>query len=312
MNFAIATFNAENLDYAQGFELRLKALRPILLALGADVLCLQEVNAPRETHHGERGFTPLDALLRGTPYAPYHRAASTRPGSSAPADVHNLVVLSRFPIIETRQIHHDLVPRWDWVPPGETAPVRAQFDRPILYVQAATDAGPLHVLNLHLRAPRAAHLPRDKTRGQWTSSAGWAKGMFLAAQLRQAQALEARLFAEQIFDREPQARILVCGDFNADSYETPTRILCGAADDLDDAAFAQRRLERLEARVPQARRHTVIHAGRRVLLDHILASPALAGACSSVEIFNEGLMDEARAPEQVEGSLHAPIVARFA
>ncbi|MDB5569803.1 MAG: endonuclease/exonuclease/phosphatase family protein [Hyphomicrobiales bacterium] len=312
MTFAIASFNAENLGFSRDFDQRLGALRPVLHALRADVLCLQEVNAPRETPQGPRGFAPLDELVRGTPYATFHRATSARPGSSEPADVHNLAVLSRFPIEETRQLHHDLVPAWDWTPPGEDAPVRAQFDRPILYVRARMAAGPLHVLNLHLRAPRAAHLPGDKQDGRWTSSAGWAKGMFLAAQLRQAQALEARLFAEGLFDAEPDARIVVCGDFNADSYETPTRILCGAADDLDSAAFAERRLERLEARVEPGRRHTVIHAGRRVLLDHILASPALARDCAGVEILNENLIDEATAPDEVIGSLHAPVVARFA
>ena len=131
-------------------------------------------------------------------------AASTgsravRPGADEPADVHNLVILSRFPMLETRQLHHDIVPAWDWRPPvpddgGET--VRAIFDRPILYARLDAGERPLHVLNLHLRAPRAAHLPAEKSQGRWKTSAGWAQGMFLAAQLRQAQALEARLFVE--------------------------------------------------------------------------------------------------------------------
>ena len=171
--------------------------------------------------------------------------------------------------------------------------------------------GPLHVMNLHLRAPRAAHLPQDKAQGRWTSSAGWAKGFFLAAQMRQAQALEARLFAETLFDADPQARILVCGDFNADSFETPTRILCGAPEDASEGPFAERRLERLELRVEAERRHSVIHDGRRILLDHMLASPALANACAQVDILNDGLPDEALADSSVAGSLHAPILARF-
>jgi len=34
--------------------------------------------------------------------------------------------------------------------------------------------------------------------------------------------------------------------------------------------------------------------------------------CASVEILNEGLADEAHAPQGFAGSLHAPVVARFA
>jgi endonuclease/exonuclease/phosphatase family metal-dependent hydrolase len=318
MNFSIATFNAENLDFRARdralFARRQEILVPLLTSLNADILCFQEVNAPRPTKNAPRDFSHLDHLLSGTPYAGFHRAGSVRPGGDEPADVHNLVIISRFPIAETRQVHHDFTPSWNWRPPmpeiaGES--VAAVFDRPILYARIDLDGRPLHVLNLHLRAPRAAHLPAEKSAGRWKTSAGWAQGMFLAAQLRQAQALEARLLVESIFDREPDTAIIVCGDFNADSYETPTRILCGSPEDGEDFTFAARYLERIELRAPPARHYTIIHAGRRVLLDHVLASPALASRCRLVEILNDDLLDETKAPRHVAGSLHAPIVARF-
>lgn len=315
MSFAIASFNVENLGARPGESpdsvARLDALRPVLAALAADVLCLQEVNAPRPDPQSARTFAPLDLLLEGTPYARFHRATSTRPGADEPADVHNLAILSRYPLTNVTQLHHHLVPQWDWVPPGEHEPVRAIFDRPILSACVQAPDGPVHVLNLHLRAPRAAHLPLEKSEGRWLTSAGWAKGMFLAAQLRQAQALEARLFVEAIFDREPDARIVVCGDFNADSFETPTRILCGAPEDGAGDMFLERRLERLELRAPEHERFSVIHDGRKALLDHILASQSQARLCASVEIANSGLIDEAHAPQGFAGSLHAPVMARF-
>ncbi|MFZ9500474.1 MAG: endonuclease/exonuclease/phosphatase family protein [Beijerinckiaceae bacterium] len=315
MSFAVATFNLENLGRrgpAQpSLAARAAALRPVLERLAADVLCLQEVDAPRQGARGARGFRPLELLLQGTRYETYERVASARADGQAPADVHNLIILSRFPVESFGQVRHDFVPEWAWTPPGETTAAAAAFDRPILHALIRTPSGPLHVMNLHLRAPRAAHLPQDKAQGRWTSSAGWAKGFFLAAQMRQAQALEARLFAETLFDADPQARILVCGDFNADSFETPTRILCGAPEDASEGPFAERRLERLELRVEAERRHSVIHDGRRILLDHMLASPALAKACAQVDILNDGLRDEALADSSVAGSLHAPILARF-
>jgi endonuclease/exonuclease/phosphatase family metal-dependent hydrolase len=315
MSFTIATFNVENLGARPGEALaaqaKIAALRPVLAALSADVLCLQEVNAPRPGPHSARTFGSLDLLLEGTPYAGFHRATSTRPGGDEPADVHNLAILSRFPLTDIAQVHHDLVPQWDWLPPGQSAPVRASFDRPILTACVQTPDGPVHVLNLHLRAPRAAHLPLEKSAGRWLTSEGWAKGMFLASQLRQAQALEARLFVERIFDRAPEARIIVCGDFNAEPFETPTRILCGAPEDGADDSFLNRRLERLDMRAPLERRFSVIHDGRKALLDHVLASSSLARACVSVDIFNADLIDEAHAPQGFAGSLHAPVAARF-
>lgn len=316
MVLSVATFNVESLDFgadAAAFASRKAALAPIFAALRADVICLQEVNAPRPDRRAPRGFAPLDALLEDTPYADFHRAWSRRPGADQPADVHNLAILSRRPILAQRQIHHDLVPAWMWRPPqtGAGESVVARFDRPILYAKIDAPGGPLHVLNLHLRAPRAAHLPDEKRRGRWTSSAGWAKGLFHAAQLRNAQALEARLFVEALFDAEPDARVLVCGDFNADSYETPTRILCGSPEEGDEASFAARYLERLEMRVQAELRHTVIHGGRRVLLDHILASRRLVDVCLGVEILNTDLLDERDVVAPPAGSLHAPVVARF-
>jgi len=315
MSFTIATFNVENLGTRHGGAPaapdRVAALRPVLAALSADVICLQEVNAPRTGPHGARSFSSLDLLLEDTSYAGFNRATSTRPGVGEPADVHNLAILSRYPLSDITQLHHDLVPQWDWLPPGESQPVRAAFDRPILSACVQTPDGPMHVLNLHLRAPRAAHLPQEKSAGRWLTSAGWAKGMYLASQLRQAQALEARLFVERIFDREPDARIIVCVDFNAEPFETPTRILCGAPEDGADGSFIDRRLEQLDMRAPVERRFSVLHDGRKALLDHILASPRLAHACASVDIFNADLIDEVHAPQGFSGSLHAPVVARF-
>jgi endonuclease/exonuclease/phosphatase family metal-dependent hydrolase len=318
MLLRLATYNLENLDldgpHASPFVERIAALRPVLLQLDADVLCLQEVNAQQETGQS-RSFSALDRLLEDTPYSGFHRVHSQRPGSDHPADVHNLVTLSRFPITSQRSLWHDYVPPGSWQvrgAPAGTAPLRLEWDRPLLYACIALPSGEaLHVLNLHLRAPRAAFVPGGKEAGQWRSSAAWAEGYMLAAQKRQGQALEARLFVEDLFAAEPQARIAACGDLNADAHEMPTRILQALPEDLETQAYADRALLPLERRVTEADRYTVLHDGRRVLLDHILASPVLAADCQQVVIPNKGLADEARVDDPVPGSLHAPLVACF-
>jgi len=317
--FRLATFNLENLDCSSlgngDFERRLGVLKPILDALTADVLCLQEVNAQKTAEHQGRRFLALDHLFAGGPYEGFHRATSVRPETHWPADVHNLVIASRWPIIDHRQLFHDIVAKWRWTPPSEGSesqePIEVSWDRPLLYACIALPNGePLHLINLHLRAPRAVHIQGDKTATAGISSRAFAEGQFLAAQKREGQALEARLFVERLFDAEPKARILVCGDFNSQEHDTPARILRGARDE-DRPETSSRILVSLTERVDEAHRFSVVHDGRKVLLDHILASPALAAACASVVILNEGLQDEVMPQEPILGSLHAPVIASF-
>lgn len=315
MDLRLATFNLENLEWSatrgRDFAARRAVLLPLLAALDADVLCLQEVGGQKPHKHAARDYLALDHLLGETPFAGFARVGSVRPGGAAPADVHNLVILSRWPIRASRQLHHDLVPRWSWTPPREgevtPEPVAIEWDRPLLYAAIQPPSGPLlHVLNLHLRAPRPA--PVATARGEG-SSKSQVEGQFVAAQKREGQALEARLFIETIFDAEPAARLAVCGDFNADEYDVPTRLLRGGDNERQEGPRA---LAPLEDAVEPSRRYTVIHAGRPKLIDHILASKALSRACRETRIFNDGLQDEVFAQDPILGSLHAPIVATIA
>ncbi len=315
--FRLATFNLENLDYSVTrravFERRLGVLNPLLNELAADILCLQEINAQKTADHDGRSFLALDRLFAGGLYENYHRATSVRPGTTAPADVHNLVIASRWPIVEQRQLFHDIVAKWSWTPPAEgrstQGPVEVAWDRPLLYACVASpDGAPLHIINLHLRAPRAVPLQADGATGG--SSRSFVEGQFLAAQKREGQALEARLFVERLFDADPAARIVVCGDLNSREHDAPMRILRGARDE-DTPETMPRILVPLAERINEARRFSVVHGGRKILLDHILASPSLAAACSSVVILNDGLQDEVTAREPILGSLHAPVMASF-
>ena len=316
MPLRLASFNLESLDFAPSdplwFEARAAALRHVLAALDADVLCLQEVNAQHQPGEAQRSLLALRKLMEGSVCEGFHLVHSTRPGGSGPADVHNLAILSRWPITSHGQIHHDLVPPTPWTPlhGGQALPLT--FDRPLLHARIEPPGErPLHLINLHLRAPRAAFLPGGREEGRWRSLSHWAEAYYLAGLKREGQALEARLFVEALFDADPQARIAVCGDLNAEGHEAPTRILQALPEDMETIAFAERSLTPLERRVPEEARFTVLHDGRRVLLDHILASSGLAAACREVRILNAGLADEAHVSGPVEGSLHAPMLAIF-
>jgi len=318
-SFRLATFNLENLDVSRRheneFEHRIVVLRPILKEIAADVLCLQEVDAQKTSPHGSRQFLALERLLSDTAYQNYYQAISVRPGSAMPADIHNLVILSRWPISEQRQLHHDIVAKWRWTPPAEGSSlppsVEIEWDRPLLYAKISLpgDAA-LHVINLHLRAPRAVPISERSKSVGCASSRTWAEGQFLAAQRREGQALEARLFAESLFDCEPNALIAICGDLNSEEHDMPVRLLTGIPDE-DAENMSRRVLIPLGMRVDEAHRFTVVHAKRPVLIDHILASRPLAVGCKGVTILNEGLQDEVKAEEPILGSLRAPLIASF-
>ncbi|MGH6954545.1 MAG: endonuclease/exonuclease/phosphatase family protein, partial [Alphaproteobacteria bacterium] len=86
LRLRLATFNLESLDDRPERPLaqRIEILRPQLLRLRADVLCLQEVNAQRADRRTPRGLHALDRLLAETPYARFHRFASASRESGEP------------------------------------------------------------------------------------------------------------------------------------------------------------------------------------------------------------------------------------
>lgn len=322
--FRVATFNLESLDdrAADGdFADRVAVLRPQLQRLRADVLCLQEVNAHARTKHGPRDLTALDRLVAGTEYQHFHRVVSLNRGGVHPADRHNLVILSRLPVIAQGQLWHDLVAAPSYRPatalprPMEAAAV--EWDRPILHAVLEGPGGHrLHVVNLHLRAPRAAWLAGQKeAHGRWQSVAGWAEGFFLAAVKRAGQALEVRLLVESIMDAESEALIAVCGDFNSDDREAPVRTIRGDEEDTGNGHLAARMLVPVERTMAESQRFSAIHHGHKVMLDHILVSRPLLGWYLGTEVHNEALGDELASPAAIwasPDSYHAPVVAEFA
>jgi endonuclease/exonuclease/phosphatase family metal-dependent hydrolase len=318
----IATFNLENLGQAghgaPALEDRILVLRPQLLRLRADILCLQEVDASVEGK--ERSLAALDWVLAETPYAGFHRQVSTNRQGDKLGQKHNLVTLSRFPYSECRQIWHDLVapPLHESITasPRLDAPMPVEWDRPVLLAQIALpDGGTVSVVNLHLRAPRAAFIAGQKGSGGWQSISAWAEGFYLASVKQTGQALETRMAIERLFDAAEEPLIVVCGDFNATDREAPVRLIRGDEDDTGNAHLAPRVLVPLDRSIGTEQRYSAIHNGRPVMLDHILVSRPLLGHFVRCEVHNEDLGDELVSPMAVPGSaesFHAPVVAEFA
>lgn len=328
----IATFNLENLGVAAegrgALDQRLPLLRAQLQRLRADVLCLQEVDAqrppPESTSRStsrskprSRQLEALQSLLAESGYAGFDHAVSLDRSGKRPADKHNLVILSRWPLIAWESLHHRLVPaprlQYATALPPSTEVQPITWDRPLLRASLRLPDGPLlHIVNMHLRAPLAAPVPgQRRRRGGWQSLGGWAEGFYLASLKRSGQALEARLLVEELLALDIEALVLVAGDMNAGENEAPLRILRGAAADVDTPDLAGGELTPLARNLPQDRRYSVLHDGRAALYDHLLASPGLTAHFLHCEIHNEALHDEGALPPGSPQSFHAPLVAEF-
>jgi endonuclease/exonuclease/phosphatase family metal-dependent hydrolase len=324
----IATFNIENLDDKESelpsLETRIKVIRPQLLRLRADVLCLQEVNGQEFT--GEpRDLLALKTMIQDTLYQDYHMVYTKTQNNEA-YDKRNLVVLSRFPVVpdSVRQLRHDLVPgphyRKVTASPPDPAADMVSWERPILYLQLALgDQGVLHLINLHLKSKLPTHIDGQKVdRFTWRTVYGWAEGSFMSSMKRVGQALETRFLIDSIFDQgdaeDVPPMIAVCGDFNDDLDSVPLNAIRGTIEETGNPDLVDRVLAPCEMSVPEPARFTLLHLGQGEMIDHILVSRALLPFYRGTEIHNEILPDESgafRTDVKFPESDHAPVVAEF-
>jgi endonuclease/exonuclease/phosphatase family metal-dependent hydrolase len=319
--FRLATYNLENLDEggSPSFDARAAVIRPALERLRADVICFQEVNG-QEREGQKRDILTLKEMLAPTRYKAHHLITTKTKSSNEAYNERNLVTAlpSDWQVLETRQINQDRMAAPEFkrtIAEDDTAkPVR--WERPLLYVKAEAPGGAvLHILNTHFKSKIAVGVDDlmvdDYT---WRTASGWAEGFFLSSMKRVGAALEARLVIDDIFDADPEANIIIAGDFNARSEEVPVMALRGRVEETGNGALAGRVMVPLEDNVPESSRFTLYHHGKGEMIDHILASRGMLAAFSHTEIHNEILPDESirfRTDEDFPEPDHAPVVAAF-
>ena len=317
----LATFNLENLEdkptEKPALAVRLPYLRQALVRLRADVLCLQEVNG-QEPATGPRTLAALATLMAGTPYETFH-LTHTKTQTGVPYDVRNLVVLSRFPILQTQQIRSsEGMPLYRKVTaqPPESEAKRVEWERPILAVQLDLGGGRvLHLMNVHLKSKLPSDIPgQQKDQYTWRSASGWAEGYFLSSMKRVGQAIEIRRMIDEIFAGSQDPWIAVCGDFNADLDDVPMMAIRGRVEETGNPELSPSVMVPCEQSIPEPARYSLLHLGRGNMLDHVLVSRALLSWYRGTEIHNEILPDESgafRDDTQFPESDHAPVVAEF-
>lgn len=322
----IATFNVENLDdeppsSGPSFEERAAILRPTLERIRADILCLQEVHG-QKTEGGRYKLRALDALLAGTSYADYElRSTKAADGEGVDAK-RNLVTLIApgYAFRETKEVMHEHIDppsyRMATAEPPQTEASPLRWERPLLYTKIEAPGGAiLHVMNVHFKSKLPTKVPGQKlNQFAWKTAAAWAEGFFVSSMKRVGAAIEARTMVDKIFDDEPEARIVLSGDLNAETNEVPVQALRGEVDETGNPALNGRMLYPCENSVPESARFTLYHRGRKTMLDHILVSRAMLSGYRGAEIHNEIVRDESIAfatDKKHPQSDHAPVVAIF-
>jgi endonuclease/exonuclease/phosphatase family metal-dependent hydrolase len=323
MKVRIATFNLENLDDKSGqkptLNERIALMRPQLFRIDADILALQEANGQEEPGHPRR-LLALEKLLAGTPYAAYHKVSTMTEDGTQVYDERNLVILSRFPILEHHQYKHDFAPapRYRKVTaiPQESEAQEVVWERPILHAKIELgDDRVLDIINLHLKSKLPTNVLGQKLDDYtWKTSSGWAEGFFVSSMKRVGQALETRMLVDKLFDADEDALIVICGDFNADLDEVPVEAIRGDVENTGNDKLAKRVIVPCEQTIPEPSRYSLLHHGRGEMIDHLLVSRSLVAHYRGAEIHNELLHDESVAfgtDVKFPESDHAPVIAEF-
>lgn len=321
----IATFNIENWDDGPAgtsgatFAERLAITRPMFQRLRADILLLQEVHGQDEPGQ-PRGLRALRTLLQGTRYENHQIRSTTLANKPDVERFRNLVTLvpPGWTFDEAREIMHEFVPPPEYRkvtanPPEPAKPLR--WERPLFYCRASGPFGTFHLLNAHFKSKAPTDIKgQGEENFMWASAAGWAEGFFVSSMKRVGAALEARVVLDRIFAAEPDARIVMGGDLNAESDDVPVVALRGEVDEHGNPALNHQQMYPLEDNVPADKRFTLYHHGKKNMLDHLLGSRRMIAAWRGTEIHNEILRDESRAfasDRKYPAPDHAPVVAEF-
>lgn len=322
VSLRIATFNLENFDEVPPnarptLAERIAIMRPQIERVNADILCLQEIHG-QERAGQPRALIALADLLAGTKLAGANVVSTLEPNGQV-LDQRNLVVVTPLPVLARAQLMNTLVapPMYQILTanPPATQPQPILVERPILHVQLDLHGAPLHVIVVHLKSKLPSNIPGQKVDDfTWRSADAAAEGSFISSMKRMSQALEVRRLVDSLFDQDPNARIVVAGDFNATAEEVAMQAIRGDVEDTGNGALAGRVLVQLENTVPEPARYTLFHHGKGQMLDHLLVTRNLLAHYRGTEIHNELLHDESGAfatdikyPE----SDHAPVVATF-
>ena len=322
MKLRIATFNMENLDDKPGqkptLQERIEVMRPQLQRVNADILCLQEVNGQKTG--STLSLLALDELLKDTQYSSFNRAFTIEEDKSQIYGERNLVILSRYEILEHHQYKHDFAPAPLYrmvtaITDEEETAKEITWERPILHARIKIGEKVMDVINLHLKSKIPTDIPGQKVDDYtWKTSSSWAEGFFISSMKRVGQAMETRMLIDKLFKDYKDPWIVVCGDFNADLDDVPVEAIRGRVENTGNGKLARCVIQPCEMSIPESARFSLYHQGKGNMLDHLMVCRNMLAYYKGAEVHNELLHDESIAfatDVKFPESDHAPVIAKF-
>lgn len=177
--------------------------------------------------------------------------------------------------------------------------------RDFVHLTTAYNGQPLHLLGIHIKSN---FLMAEKTASgedqPMESQAALADGLIRSELFRFAQAKKVREVIDGIFASEPEAYIVVGGDFNAEETNSVYRMIRG----LNKKAPTT--LAATNQDISPDQRFSLLGSDRNWLVDHLLVSQNLAGSVVNAEILTDKISDVKNvAPDPtLIASDHAPVV----
>jgi endonuclease/exonuclease/phosphatase family metal-dependent hydrolase len=202
----------------------------------------------------------------------------------------------------------------------DSATLASSMGRPALHAVVHPEGQPVHLLTCHLKSklltfPGGRFSPQDEHE----------RARFAAFALfrRTAEATTVRTAATEILTKDPQARLVLLGDFNDTVQAQTTQILNGPpGSEIGTPGFSRpdsgdrQRLWNLAPRIPPEQRYSRIYRGRAELIDHILLSHALVHSVAEGAVTTDAatsvipsITDAPGNRRGAPGSDHRPVLA---
>lgn len=284
------------------FESKLETIARVMVQLDADIVSLQEVKGERVI---DRLCETIGDRIRGYPV----RALSEK---LDPRGI-RIALLSRFDLagdIRQHGAEPDFACPLPEVAEGAGNIEGIRFRRGALEVPLRLPSGEtLVVVGVHLKSNNPLYFT------PMTSQGDHAAAMARSAMHRMAEALRLRRIVDERLGADPRALLAVVGDLNETEDSLVHRMICGSEVAATRHHLPPAVLKPCTALIPAEQRFSILFRGRRMLLDHVLASPSLHVRMIQGRILNEDLEANVRSSSSQytfsPESDHAPVLCWF-
>lgn len=160
--------------------------------------------------------------------------------------------------------------------------------RDFVHLETTFQGKRLDVVGVHIKANSL--MPEKSTTGEaypMKTQITAADGLIRSEVFRFSQAKRLRELIDSFFTNDPDALVVVGGDYNAEEYHAVYRIIQGIAKDELSTLVAT------SSRIIEEKRFSALSCTlkKKKLLDHILISKSLESYLSDVQILNENISD---------------------